>query len=50
MGHICQRKLSIADMGGQKMSKTAGKCPRYVGAKNATYPLLLENVSLLLQM
>ena len=30
--------------------KTAGKCSRYVGAKNATYPLLLENVSLLLQM
>ena len=30
--------------------KTAGKCPRYVGAENATFPLLFENISLLLQM
>ena len=30
--------------------KTAGKCPRYVGAENATFPLLFENISLMLQM
>ena len=45
------KNYQLLTRGDQKwQGQTAGICPRYVGAENATYPLLLDNVSLLLQM